>query len=93
MPFATEDTPIHADPLVTGPLDWSLPAPELPAPAVPVRPPSELQIRRRLESRVWGGRASRDETRLLKAICAEDGDLACRERARAELDRARAEKP
>jgi hypothetical protein len=39
---------------------------------------------------VWGGRASRDEAHLLKTICARDGDDACRERARAELERTRA---
>jgi hypothetical protein len=30
---------------------------------------------------VWGGKASIDEIRMLKAICSHMGDRACRDRA------------
>jgi ABC transport system ATP-binding/permease protein len=44
-------------------------------------PPDEAAMRRALEPKVWGGRASIEEIRLLKAICSHMGDRACRERA------------
>jgi pSer/pThr/pTyr-binding forkhead associated (FHA) protein len=44
-------------------------------------PPNEDQIRRSLENKVWGGRGSIDEIRMLKAICSHAGDKACRNRA------------
>jgi len=45
----------------------------------------EAAIRRGLEPKVWGGRASADEIRMLKAICSHMGDRACRDRAAAML--------
>lgn len=44
-------------------------------------PPDEAAMRRSLEPKVWGGRASLEEIRLLKAICSHMGDRACRDRA------------
>lgn len=44
-------------------------------------PPDEAAMRRALEPKVWGGRASIEEIRLLKAICSHMGDRACRDRA------------
>ncbi len=41
----------------------------------------EQQTRKQLEPKVWGGRASIDDIRMLKAICAHMGDHACRNRA------------
>ncbi len=41
----------------------------------------EAAIRRGLESKVWSGKASLDEIRMLKAICSHMGDRACRDRA------------
>jgi pSer/pThr/pTyr-binding forkhead associated (FHA) protein len=41
--------------------------------------------RRSLEPKVWGGRATEEEIRLLKAICSHMGDHACRNRAQAML--------
>lgn len=41
--------------------------------------------RRALEPKVWGGRATEEEIRLLKAICSHMGDHACRNRAQAML--------
>jgi hypothetical protein len=52
-------------------------------------PPDEDQIRRSIEARVSRGRASTDDIRMLKAICAHGGDRACRDRAQALLDRSR----
>jgi pSer/pThr/pTyr-binding forkhead associated (FHA) protein len=43
------------------------------------------QQRKRLEPRVWSGKASEEEIRLLKAICSHQGDHACRNRANAML--------
>ena len=44
-------------------------------------PPNEEKMRRALEPKVWGGRASLAEIRMLKAICSHMGDHACRNRA------------
>jgi serine/threonine protein kinase len=41
----------------------------------------EAQMRRQLEPRVWSGRGSVDDIRMLKAICSHMGDHACRARA------------
>lgn len=48
------------------------PAPEL---------SQEAQTRKQLEPKVWGGRGSVDDIRMLKAICSHMGDHACRNRA------------
>jgi pSer/pThr/pTyr-binding forkhead associated (FHA) protein len=44
-------------------------------------PPNEEQLRRQLEPKVWGGRGSVEEIKMLKAICSHLGDHACRNRA------------
>jgi hypothetical protein len=41
--------------------------------------------RKALEPKVWGGKASVDEIRMLRAICSHLGDRACRDRASAML--------
>ncbi len=41
----------------------------------------EAAIRRGLEGKVWSGKASLEEMRMLKAICSHMGDRACRDRA------------
>ncbi len=51
-------------------------------PMAPVQgPPNEDQIRRSLESKVWSGRGSVEDIKMLKAICSHSGDRACRNRA------------
>lgn len=45
----------------------------------------EAAIRRGLENKVWGGKATVDEIRMLKAICSHMGDRQCRDRAAAML--------
>jgi pSer/pThr/pTyr-binding forkhead associated (FHA) protein len=45
----------------------------------------EAAMRRSLEGKVWSGKASVEEIRMLKAICSHQGDRACRERANAML--------
>ena len=45
----------------------------------------EAAIRKGLEGKVWSGKASLDEIRMLKAICSHMGDRACRDRAAAML--------
>jgi pSer/pThr/pTyr-binding forkhead associated (FHA) protein len=45
----------------------------------------ETKARAQLEPRVWSGRASPDEIRMLRAICKHMGDRACIERASALL--------
>jgi hypothetical protein len=87
---------LHADPLVSGAIDWSTPPevePPTPRDQLPAVSPQHIEIRRRVEPRVWGGRASKDEIRMLRALCAYQGDEACRDRARAELERARGMDP
>lgn len=79
--------PIFADPAeVAGD-----PRPQVEEPP-PSRPPplAEDALRRQLEEKVWAGRGSRDEIRMLKAICSHQGDRACRDRAAALL---RSDKP
>jgi pSer/pThr/pTyr-binding forkhead associated (FHA) protein len=61
---------------VVAPLAPAAPAPEL---------SQEAAMRRSLEPKVWGGRASVEEIRMLKAICSHMSDAACRNRAAAEL--------
>lgn len=58
--------------------------PSTPGPAAG-GPPDEAAMRRSLEPKVWGKRASLEEVRLLKAICSHMGDKACRNRANAIL--------
>ncbi len=48
-------------------------------------PPDEPTIRRRIESRVFSGKAPIDEIRMLIAICRHMGDQDCRDRATAIL--------
>ena len=38
-------------------------------------------MRKSLEPKVWSGKASMTEIRMLKAICSHMGDRACRDRA------------
>jgi hypothetical protein len=45
----------------------------------------EEAMRRQLEPKVWSGRASLDEIKMLKAICSHMGDHSCRNRAAAQL--------
>jgi pSer/pThr/pTyr-binding forkhead associated (FHA) protein len=75
------------------------PTPPATAPTKPVDtppapvggPPDEAAMRRNLEPKVWGGRASIEEIRLLKAICSHMGDRACRDRANAMLKQKQAQ--
>jgi hypothetical protein len=75
---------INADPLVGNGLDYTPPSDSA---------ETENRVRRELEQRVWGDRASVDDARMLKAICRHQSDRACMERARAALDRARRRAP
>jgi len=93
--LAFEQEPIHADPLVSGGVDWaSQPTVEATATStVAVAAPASGEVQRQVEARVWGGRAAADERRMRKGICAPQGDGACRDRARAELERQREREP
>ena len=42
-------------------------------------------MKRQLEGKVWGGRGSVDDIRMLKAVCKQLGDRSCRDRADAML--------
>jgi pSer/pThr/pTyr-binding forkhead associated (FHA) protein len=55
-------------------------APSAPVGAAPELSSEALQ-RKQLEPRVWGGRGSIDDIKMLKAICGHMGDHACRNRA------------
>ncbi len=52
-------------------------------PSSRLAPSDEDTLRRQLEAKVWAGRGSLDEIRMLKAICSHQGDRACRARAAA----------
>jgi pSer/pThr/pTyr-binding forkhead associated (FHA) protein len=69
---ATPSTPAAASPTAASPA------------AAPALSSYEKQ-RRALEPRVWSGKATEEEIRLLKAICSHMGDHACRNRAQAML--------
>jgi len=60
------------------------PAGEVETPAGPTAA-TEVAMRKQLEPKVWAGRGSIDEIRMLKAICSHQGDRACRDRAAALL--------
>jgi ABC transport system ATP-binding/permease protein len=47
---------------------------------------AETARRSRLETRVWGGKASVTEIRQLRDLCAREGDRACYDRAKLLLD-------
>jgi hypothetical protein len=65
-----------------GPAKTADPTPVTAAPAGPAPELSqEAQMRKQLEPRVWGGRASVEDIKMLKAICGHMGDHACRNRA------------
>lgn len=49
--------------------------------------------RRNLEPKVWGGKASIEEIRMLRAICIHLGDSACRDRATAMLKQKQSSTP
>jgi pSer/pThr/pTyr-binding forkhead associated (FHA) protein len=66
VPTASATAPTVVQAPVSGP------APEL---------SSEAQMRKQLEPRVWGGRGSVEDIKMLKAICGHMGDHACRARA------------
>lgn len=53
----------------------------------------EGQVRAQLEPKVWGGTASTEEIRMLKAICAHQGDKACRDRATETLEKSQKKAP
>ena len=54
--------------------------------------PDEAAIRKSLEPKVWAGKGSINDIKMLKAICSHMGDRACRDRAGAML-KAKMENP
>jgi pSer/pThr/pTyr-binding forkhead associated (FHA) protein len=56
-----------------------------PASTVPPSGIDEAAIRRALENKVWSGKGTIEDIRMLKAICSHAGDHACRDRAAAML--------
>jgi pSer/pThr/pTyr-binding forkhead associated (FHA) protein len=94
-PTAKPVTPIYQGPGPTGGGDPSptggapTPPPTTPTtvstPPPAQGPPDEAAMRRALEPKVWGNRATLEEVRLLKAICSHMGDKTCRNRANAIL--------
>ena len=70
------------------------PSPPSPSPSAPspAGGPSDVDadtLRAQLEPKVWAGRASVDEIRMLKAICSHQGDRDCRDRAAKLIPKAR----
>jgi hypothetical protein len=85
---APEST-IHADPLVNGASDWTEPSQV----AAPTAPRAAITVERQVEPRVWGGRSREDDARLLRSMMSLCQDDACRERARALVERSHVERP
>ncbi|UQA59206.1 PEGA domain-containing protein [Polyangium aurulentum] len=56
-----------------------------PPPGARPVPREEVELRAKIEPKVWGGKATVQEIKLLKSLCAQHGDLACRDRADAIL--------
>jgi len=54
-------------------------------PTAPLDSSGYAAQRKALEPKVWGGKASAEEIRMLRAICSHMGDRACRDRAAAML--------
>ena len=96
-PVAEPPAPTLADPVkvarvpdpVAEPPSPPSPSPSAPSPA---GGPSDVDadtLRAQLEPKVWAGRASVDEIRMLKAICSHQGDRDCRDRAAKLIPKAR----
>lgn len=65
----------------------SAPAPSQAQPGAALDSSAYPEQRRQLEPKVWSGKASVDEIRLLRAICSHQGDASCRDRAGALLQK------
>jgi hypothetical protein len=65
--------------------------PVLAAPAGAVG--DEKALRKKLEPKVWAGKATAEEKRMLKAICSHQGDIPCRDRAEAMITGRQTSKP
>ncbi|KYG02279.1 hypothetical protein BE20_51200 [Sorangium cellulosum] len=77
-------TPAPAPPASSTPSAAGTGAPQASAPLDSSSYPAQ---RKALEPKVWGGRASASEIKLLRAICIHQGDMSCRDRATAALDK------
>lgn len=56
-----------------------------PPPGARAVPKEELELRAKLEPKVFGGKGTVQEIKLLRTLCAQHGDLGCRDRAEALL--------
>jgi pSer/pThr/pTyr-binding forkhead associated (FHA) protein len=75
--------PIAAAPATAKTADPPAPGPAAPPPAPGA--PDEAAIRKSLEPKVWAGKGTVNDIKMLKAICSHMGDRACRDRAGAML--------
>ncbi|APR79426.1 Hypothetical protein A7982_04773 [Minicystis rosea] len=82
VPASTQE-PFFADP---APLALRAPMPAVEEPQ-PEPAAVDVSLRRELEAKMWRGRASMEEVRLLAAICKRQGDPVCHARALEWLDR------
>jgi pSer/pThr/pTyr-binding forkhead associated (FHA) protein len=85
VPTATESTPPRAAPESVDDRTRQL--------ALAGTPDSKLQLRQELEPRVYGGRASQAEVRLLISTCKDLSDKTCVQQARAILKQQEASSP
>jgi hypothetical protein len=58
-----------------------------PPPGARAVPKEEIELRAKLEPKVWGGKGTVQDIKLLRTLCAQHGDLACRDRADAILQK------
>lgn len=77
----------------TKPAETTVVVQPLPPPTPPPELSGEAAIRKQLEPKVWGGRGSIDDIKMLRAICGHMGDHACRNRASELLKKKLAESP
>jgi hypothetical protein len=89
---ARPPSPTHADPAGVGGVSFAADFTRLGTASRDAARKDKLAVPRQVAPRVWGGRSAEDEARMRHGICPDEDD-ACRERARAELERSRADEP
>lgn len=80
--------PVYNGPAPTGNADATAkpgPSVTVVAPLPAQGPPDEDAMRKQLEPKVWSGKASESEIKMLRAICSHLGNRSCRDRASAML--------
>jgi pSer/pThr/pTyr-binding forkhead associated (FHA) protein len=83
--FAGGPAPVGTAAATAAPVKTAEPTPVAVTPPPAPGAPDEAAIRKSLEPKVWAGKGSINDIKMLKAICSHMGDRACRDRAAAML--------